>query len=152
MGSQILYQVLINNAPTIISKVCSSYVSYVSPEKSVVRMIQDTDDERELDLLQVDRLLKWMSLIFDRNSTEREDEDKENDNEEDQLRSKYKQELFSIYRSIYSDFKEYERYKKHNVSLWVFSSYRKYDTKALAKRILSDIKLFNEGLKMFIII
>jgi hypothetical protein len=32
------------------------------------------------------------------------------------------------------------------------SSYRKKNTKSLAAKILSDIKLFNEGLKMYSII
>ena len=50
---------------------------------------------------------------------------------------------------ICSDYKEYHRWKVYNSSLWMFSSYRKKNTKQLAKKILADVKLFNEGLKLF---
>jgi len=162
VSSQILYQLVINHGPTMFTGLTNFYSSYFNPKKSVVHMIQDVDDERELDLLQMDRLLKWMSIIFEieeeeKNDTEPEtnkETNKETDNEtiktiKENTIKKYKQELFSIYKSIYCDYKDYQRWKKHNRDLWMFSSYRQYDTKSLAKRILSDVKLFNEGLKMF---
>jgi hypothetical protein len=117
-------------APLLSSAISTAY-SYQKPEQPVIR--QETDDEHELDLLQMDRLLKWMKLIF---NTETKETHRE-----------YKQELYNIYVTICSDHIEYQRSKKYNESLWI-SMYCK-DTKTLAKKILSDIKLFKEGLEMF---
>ena len=51
--------------------------------------------------------------------------------------------------TIRSDYTQYQQWKQHNSHIWVFSSYRKKDTPALAKKILADIRLFQEGLKLF---
>jgi hypothetical protein len=66
-----------------------------------------------------------------------------------ELHKGYKKELYSIYMSIRSDYAQYQQWKQYNNSIWMFSSYRNKNTKALAKKILSDVKLFHEGLKMF---
>jgi hypothetical protein len=51
--------------------------------------------------------------------------------------------------TIGSDYKQYRHWKQYNNGIWLLSSYRNKDTKALAKKILADVKLFHEGLKMF---
>ena len=61
----------------------------------------------------------------------------------------YKKELYNIYVGIKSDYIQYQHWKKYNNSLWLFSSYRSKNTKDLSKKIISDIQLFNDGLKMF---
>jgi len=61
----------------------------------------------------------------------------------------YKQELYSIYVGIVSDYKQYQQWKQYNDNLWVLSSYRKKNAKGLAKKILGDMVLFKEGLQMF---
>jgi len=91
--------------------------------------------EDELDLLQMDRMLKWMSLPFQQDS--------------DTPIKHYKQELYNIYVTIRSDFHQYQEWKRYNASLWAFSSYRNKNTKGLARKILADVKLFKEGLEMF---
>ena len=141
--SQLLYQMVINHvAPAMLSSFSSLYTSYFSSrEKTIVHTMQEVDDERELELLQMDRLLKWMSLIFN--------EGIETTPSAPGKETQYKQELFSIYRTIVSDYKEYQRWKAYNKNLWMFSSYRSRDTKYLAKKILADVRLFQQGLKMF---
>ena len=98
------------------------------------------DEERELELLQMERLLKWMNMLF------------ESEEPTPEAQRDYKQELNNIYRTIYSDYKQYLEWKKYNNTLWLMSSFRKKNTKSLASKILSDIKLFNEGLKLYSII
>ena len=145
--SQILYQMVINHvAPTMLSSFSSLYTSYFSSrEKTIIHTMQEVDDERELELLQMDRLLKWMNLVFNEENDTSPFDNPSVPGKENQ----YKQELYSIYRTIVSDYKEYQRWKAYNKNLWMFSSYRSRDTKYLAKKILSDVRLFQEGLKMF---
>jgi hypothetical protein len=114
------------------------------------------DDERELDLLQMDRVLTWMQLIFEDTfvSVEKEtpgqvQRPQAHREQAQELHKGYKKELYSIYMSIRSDYSQYRQWKQYNNSIWMFSSYRNKDTKGLAKKILSDVKLFHEGLKMF---
>lgn len=130
---QVVTHFIVTNMAPIVSSMISSAYSYKPTHQPIVR--QETDDERELDLLQMDRLLKWMKLIFDGETTE--------------THRAYKQELYSIYVTICSDNKQYQQWKKYNENLWSFSLYSKKNTKALAKKILGDIKLFKEGLEMF---
>jgi hypothetical protein len=140
--SQILYQLIMSNTvPLIVSSCNSIYSSYFgTSNKTTVNHIMDLDDEKELDKLQMDRLLKWMSMIFD---SPEDTPDSHRD---------IKQELYNIFCTISSDFKQYQGWKKYNNDLWVMTSYRKKNTKSLAGKILCDIKLFNEGLKMYSII
>jgi hypothetical protein len=100
------------------------------------------EEEKELDRLQVERLLKWMELVFDDNESSAFSE----------THAAYHQELNSIYRTIRSDYTQYKRWKAYNQSIWLFSSYRMYDTKGLAKKLLSDIRLFKEGLSLWMMV
>ena len=137
------YQLAVNTiAPLIASSVSSLYTSYKKEEPAPTLVRAEIDDEQDLSSLQMDRLLKWMSLIFDDSITTVKTESTE-------LKSAYKRELYSLYTTIISDYRQYQQMKKYNNSLWILSYYRSKDTKSLAKRIIGDIKLFNEGLKMF---
>ena len=149
VGSEFLYHLVVNNiAPIMASSVAGFYTSYFSgrnaPTPTLVR--SETDDERELDLLQMERMLKWMSLIFEDSFVP---VDKPGIIPADDTHKAYKKELYSIYVNICSDFSQYQNWKKYNSTIWMFSSYRNKNTKALARKILGDVKLFHEGLKMF---
>jgi hypothetical protein len=165
LTGEFFYHLVVNNvAPIMAASVTSVYTTYFSGRGAPTpTLIRSEDDERELDLLQMDRMLKWMNLIF------------EDSNEmvvipslqcragevckhampcpdattPDSTQKAYKKELYSIYVTIGSDYSQYRRWKEYNAGVWVFSSYRNKDTKALAKKILADVKLFHEGLKMF---
>lgn len=128
---------------TQFQRTCTSYLS--SPSKPTAPV---EDDERELDLLQMDRLLKWMALVFDGVSP---GVDAIEADAEETIRA-YKQELFSIYRTLCSDYQQYRRWKQYNQSIWFLSSYRRQDTKALARKILSDVRLFKEGLQLWMVV
>jgi hypothetical protein len=167
LSGQFFYHLIVNNlAPILASSATSISSSYFSnraapPLPTMIR--PEHDDERELDLLQMDRMLIWMRLIFEdtfvsvekdtpgqaqRPQAEREQAQRPQA-EAQELHKGYKKELYSIYMSIRSDYSQYQQWKQYNNSIWMFSSYRNKDTKALAKKILSDVKLFHEGLKMF---
>lgn len=108
--------------------------------------------EKELDRLQMNRLLKWMDMFFnDSTDDNKEDKNDKNDKNDEDLTIKqaYRKELFSIYKTIYSDYKQYENWKRYNQSLWVFRSYRAKHTNSLAQKILSDLALFHEGMNLF---
>jgi len=158
VGSEFLYHLVVNNiAPIMASSVAGVYTSYFSgrsaPTPTLIR--SDIDDERELDLLQMDRMLKWMSLIFEDSFVTIEKPSERTATQEsdtpnlDDTHKAYKKELYNIYITICSDFRQYQNWKKYNSNIWVFSSYRNKNTKGLARKILGDVKLFNEGLKMF---
>lgn len=154
--SQVAYHLVVNNiAPLLASSVTAVCSTYFTPSRETVyKTVYDTpDEEKELDLLQMDRLLIWMKLVFDttkKDTAEKDTTEKDTTKEafEEEQTTAYKRELWSIYRSICSDYKEYERWKKYNGTLWLMSSYRKKNMKPLAKKILSDMKLFHEGLKL----
>jgi len=140
------YHLVVNNiAPIMASSITSITSTYFSgsnvPSISIVKPAE-TDDERELDLLQMDRMLKWMSIIF-------EDSFVPIETPVEDTHKAYKKELYNIYMTIGSDYKQYRQWKQYNNGIWLLSSYRNKDTKALAKKILADVKLFHEGLKMF---
>ena len=99
---------------------------------------QEVNEERDLDLMQMDRLIKWMNMLFDDTHIDITVTQKA-----------YKQELYSIYVGIVSDYKQYQQWKTYNQRLWIFSSFRKKNTKDLAKKIIGDCTLFKEGLQMF---
>ena len=141
--TQMIYHLIVNTiAPLLASTVSSFYTSYNKPEPTPTLVRAEVDDEQDLTSLQMDRLLKWMSFVFDDSITTLAKESTE-------LQKAYKRELYSLYTTIVSDYKQYQQMKKYNNSLWAFSYYRSKDTKSLAKRMIGDIKLFNEGLKMF---
>jgi hypothetical protein len=145
LPAQVLYQFVVNHmAPLLASSVAglsSSYFSGKVPTPTLVR--HDVDDERELDMLHMDRLLPWMRIMFDEPQASPDTPDTT------EARQAYKKELYSVYTTIRSDYTQYQQWKQHNDRLWVFSSYRKKNTAALAKKILADIRLFHEGLKLF---
>ena len=99
---------------------------------------------KDLDFFQMEKLLTWMKIFFD--------EENKEDNEDDITKKAYKKELYNIYVGIRSDYKQYQGWKKYNNSLWLLPSYRSKNTGDLGKKIISDIQLFNEGLKMFSLI
>jgi len=170
MASEFVYHLVVNNiAPIMASSLTGMYTSYFSgrnlPTPTLVR--SDIDDERELDQLQMDRMLKWMGLIFEDSFEMIEAPPHQcapgvtcphtipcptatiNPQPIDETHKAYKKELYSIYMTIGSDYSQYQRWKQYNSNIWVFSSYRNKNTKALAKKILADVRLFHEGLKMF---
>jgi len=166
LTGEFFYHLVVNNvAPIMAASVTSVYTTYFSgrgaPIPTLIR--SENDDERELDLLQMDRMLKWMSLIFEDSNelvvipshqcrpgeTCKHTMPCPDATTPDSTQKAYKKELYSIYVTIGSDYSQYRRWKEYNAGVWVFSSYRNKDTKALAKKILADVKLFHEGLKMF---
>jgi hypothetical protein len=153
VASEFMYHLVVNNiAPIMASSLTGMYASYFSgrnlPTPTLVR--SDVDDERELDQLQMDRMLKWMGLIFEDSFEMIENREPSTPQPPmDDTHKAYKKELYSIYMTIGSDYKQYQHWKQYNANVWVFSSYRNKNTKALAKKILADVRLFHEGLKMF---
>ena len=172
VASEFMYHLVVNNiAPIMASSLTGIYTSYFSggnrPTPTLVR--SDTDDERELDQLQMDRMLKWMGLIFEDSFELIEASPVQITTDQgttcahsipcptgtnavtqiDDTHKAYKKELYSIYMTIGSDYKQYQHWKQYNSTIWMFSSYRNKNTKALAKKILADVRLFHEGLKMF---
>lgn len=158
LTSEFMYHLVVNNiAPILASSVTGFYTSYFTgrntPTPTLIR--SDIDDERELDLLQMDRMLKWMALIFEDSYTPIEnheittDESTPNHTIHEDTHKAYRKELYNIYMTICTDYNQYQQWKKYNSNIWVFSSYRNKNTRGLARKILADIKLFHEGLKMF---
>lgn len=134
---QVVSHIIINNiGPIILSMMSSVYSLYTAPSTPITS-IKEVDEERELDLLQMERLIKWMNMLFDYSVTVSVSQ------------KAYKQELYNIYVTIVSDYKQYQQWKAYNDSLWIMTAYRKKNTKALAKKILGDCTLFKEGLQMF---
>ncbi len=139
--TELLYGFLMKQISVLLTtqfqRVCISSPKPTTP-------LTEQDDERELDLLQMDRLLKWMELVFDDSFTPVPGQA--------ETRRAYKQELFSIYRTLCSDYQQYRRWRQYNQSIWLFSSYRRYDTKGLARKLVSDVRLFKEGLQLYAMI
>ena len=148
--SQLLYQLVLQHmTPMMMSGVQHIY-SYLSSPSQTPH--EHPDDEHELDLLQMDRLITWMGLMFKDTHPDTVDAVDSVDSvekEPGQMHQSYKKELYNIYVTILSDYKQYSNWKKYNHSLWLLSSYRNKNTKALAHKIMADIRLFNEGLRMF---
>jgi ABC-type amino acid transport substrate-binding protein len=129
---------LLNNVSNISPKI---YISIPYTGSKV-----EESQSKDLDFFQMEKLLTWMKIFF-------EEEDNENIKDikdiKDNTVKAYKKELYNIYVGIRSDYIQYQNWKKYNNSLLFFSSYRCKNTKDLSKKIISDIQLFNEGLKMF---
>ncbi len=147
LSSELLYGFLMKQFNVMLTahfqRMCTSYLTvYPVPSSKPTPTPAEPDEERELDLLQMDRLLKWMELVFDPTFLP-------SPMVPEETHRAYKQELFSIYRTLCSDYQQYLRWKKHNQSIWLFSSYRRYDTKGIARKLLSDVRLFKEGLQIF---
>lgn len=140
MASQLLYQLVSQTAVPLLSSSIYRLYSYYSSSAPIAPTItrSEVNEEDDLDAIHMDRLLKWMHLIFETTPGQETDSHKE-----------YKKELYSIYVGIVSDYKEYQHSKQYNRTLWIMSSYRKKNTKSLAAKILADIKSFHDGLQMF---
>lgn len=121
---------------------------------------KDDTEIKDLDFFQMEKLLRWMKFFFDEEDKDKPDKDKpdkedksseKEDKSDDECETKkaYKRELYNIYIGIRSDYKQYQNWVKYNNSIWLLQSYRSKNTKDLSKKIISDIQLFNEGLKMF---
>jgi hypothetical protein len=106
---------------------------------------------KDLDFFQMEKLLTWMKLFFEEDD-EKKDENICENKDGNITKKAYKKELYNIYVGIKSDYKQYQGWKKYNNGLWILSSYRSKNSKDLGKKIVSDIQLFNEGLKMFSLI
>lgn len=147
LSSELLYGFLMKQLNVMLTshfqRICTSYLTaYPVRSSKPTTPSAEPDEEREVELLQMDRLLKWMELVFDPTFLPTQMVPEE-------THRAYKQELFSIYRTLCSDYQQYLRWKKHNQSIWLFSSYRRYDTKGVARKLLSDVRLFKEGLQIF---
>ena len=139
MTSQLLYQLASYTAvPLLSSSMSRLYAYYSSSAPPPILTRTEVNEEKELDTIHMDRMLKWMHLIFETTPSEETASHKE-----------YKKELYSIYVGIVSDYKEYQQWKHYNRTLWLMSSYRKKNTTSLAAKILADIKSFHDGLHMF---
>jgi hypothetical protein len=131
----------------LLSNVSSNLNAYVT--RGLFTDKQCDQHEKELDRLQMSRLLKWMDMFFNVESVNENNENMNNVNNEITIKQAYRKELFSIYKTIFSDYKQYENWKRYNQSLWMFCSYRSKHTNSLAQKILSDLALFHEGMNLF---
>jgi hypothetical protein len=150
LSSELLYGFLMKQLnvmlTTYFQRVCTPYLTvYPVPSSKPAPPPAEPDEERELDLLQMDRLLKWMELVFDPTFLP----NRTPSVVPEETHRAYKQELFNIYRTLCSDYQQYRNWRQYNQGLWLFSSYRRRDTKALARKLLSDVRLFKEGLQIF---
>lgn len=123
----------------VISNIASTITSYLA---SAIRNIFSSNErpdnrEKELDRLQMNRLMKWMDMFFQEETTDIP------------IKNAYRQELYNIYKTIASDYKQYENWKRYNQSLWLIRTYRQKNTNWLAQKILDDLVLFHEGVNLF---
>ncbi len=103
---------------------------------------------KDLEYFQMDKLLSWMELFFQKDITIKEEElQDEKIKEQYEKHRAYKQELYNIYMTIKSDYKQYKKWSEYNKKLWI--PLMNKSTHDLSRKIISDIDLFNEGLKMF---
>jgi hypothetical protein len=130
MFSQMVYN---NLLPSLLPSLFGLIQTSVSS-----RLSQTYENSNELSRMQLPRVLKWMEMFFT-----------EPHEEESECKAAYRSELYSIYKSIDSDYRQYEKWRSYNKSLWVLRRYRDYPTEELAKKIVSDIVLFHEGMSMF---
>jgi hypothetical protein len=104
--------------------------------------IKDSKKEN-IDHFQIEKMIKWMKLFF---------ENFEEEKEENETLKAFKKELYNIYIGINSDYIQYKQWLNYNKSLLIFSSYRSKNTKDLYQKIINDIDLFNEGLRMYFLL
>ena len=67
--SQVLYHIVVNNIGPIVSSTLS-FLSSKKSEQTPIFYEKQIDDERELDMMQMDRMIKWISLIFNETEVE----------------------------------------------------------------------------------
>ena len=115
-------------------------------------LFSKSDDNRsnyshELDRMQINRLLKWLHLFFEQYPPSLNNEDENDD--KGNIKHQYTKELYQLYKTILSDYNQYIQWKTFNDSLWLLRTYRAKSTNEIAKKIISDVTLFNEGLTLF---
>jgi hypothetical protein len=98
--------------------------------------------------MQINRLLKWLHLFFEQYPPSSEDDEKD-ENSKNNIKHQYIKELYQLYKTILSDYNQYVQCKIFNESLWILRTYRSKSTNDIAKKIISDVTLFNEGLTLF---
>jgi hypothetical protein len=134
---QVLSHIIVTNlGPILLSMISSAYSMYSVPVDQPVQ--KEMNAEHDLDQVHMGQVIKWMKMLFDDGPVD-----------VTVTQKAYKQELYSIYVGIVSDYKQYQQWKQYNDSLWIMTSYRKKNTKGIAKKILGDMILFKEGLQMF---
>lgn len=138
LTSELLYGFLIKQVGVALT---SHVHRAVVTSATMPRTPPSMSEEHEVEMLQMDRLLRWLALVFDGTDSTTDSPLP--------TRQAYKQELYNLYRTLCSDYRQYERWKTYNQSIWFLSSYRRYDTKTLAQKILSDVRLFREGMVLF---
>jgi len=119
-------------------------------------LFSKSDDNRnynnyshELDRMQINRLLKWLHLFFEQYPLTKDDEKDEDTKDIKDIKHQYIKELYQLYKTILSDYNQYVQSKTFNESLWLLRTYRAKSTNDIAKKIISDVTLFNEGLSLF---
>lgn len=132
---QVISHIILTNIGPIVLSLVSYMYSATPVQPHCIQ--QELHQEKELDVMHMDRLIKWMNMLFDDNITSTE------------IQKAYKSELYSIYVGIVSDYKQYQQWRKYNGSLWLFTTYRKKNTQSLATKIMTDCTLFKEGLQLF---
>lgn len=120
----------------------NSTLSYYLFSKS-----DDRNYTNELDRMQINRLLKWLHLFFEKYPPSLNEDEKEDD--KGNIKHQYVKELYQLYKTILSDYNQYIQWKTFNDSLWLLRTYRAKSTNEIAKKIISDVTLFNEGLTLF---
>jgi hypothetical protein len=108
----------------------------------------DRNYSNELDRMQINRLLKWLQLFFEQYPPSTKDDEKD-ENSKNNIKHQYTKELYQLYKTILSDYNQYVQCKIFNESLWILRTYRSKSTNDIAKKIISDVTLFNEGLTLF---
>lgn len=138
----LLSQFVQNVSPLLLTSAYNAAGSYFRPRPTSPTAVAPISPEQELERMQMTRLLKWMEMMF-------EEYEIMPPQTEETPSSVYRQELYSLFKGIRSDYHEYTRWKTYNDSLWLLSSYRQKNIYPLAKKILADLTLFREGLQMF---
>jgi hypothetical protein len=125
---------------------------YTNANSTLSYYLFSKDDNRnysnELDRMQINRLLKWLHLFFEQYPPSSEDDEKD-ENSKNNIKHQYIKELYQLYKTILSDYNQYVQCKIFNESLWILRTYRSKSTNDIAKKIISDVTLFNEGLTLF---
>lgn len=135
----------LNNAAT--NFIVKNYVS--SPFTYFTTSSDDIEDEIILDKMQPSILIRWFGLFFDTHMNMNIDQTKDDLTPNQRTEYEYLKELHNIYRTIVSDYRQYEYQKQYNKSLWIFKTYRKKNSNDIAKKILMDIHLLQEGINLY---
>jgi len=125
--SYILYNIIKNILISTLS------ITYTVNYNNNINYIKDLENQN------IEQLLEWLKLFFEALFN------KEITNDE----KVYIQDMYNIFVNIKSDYSQFINIDKYNKSLWFFTSLRTKDNNPVAKKILDNIKLFNERLNLF---